>query len=85
MKEWNVKRRIRMRAVEAEFRTEDLDEIMVRVKDWNFVDGCRSICVYCGDDAQPCVRTRRNHPCHSCLTCAVQWATEYYFRRFDSY
>ena len=81
LKEWNLKRRIPTRSIEAEFRTEDLNEIMVRVKDWNFVEGCRPLCVYCGEDGQPCVRTRRNHQCHSCLTCAVKWTTEYKFPR----
>ena len=48
LKKWNLKRQIPMRTVEAEFRTEDLGETMVRVKDWNFVQGCRSLCVCCG-------------------------------------
>ena len=46
VKEWNLKKRIPMRTVEAGFRTEDLGEIM---------EGCRSISVYCGEEAQPCV------------------------------
>ena len=40
-----------------------------------FYAPARSIC---GDEAQPCVRTRRKDQCHSCLTSAVKCAAEYY-------